>query len=208
MVLFEACVDSLDRARAAFTAGAGRLELCSHLEVDGLTPDPSLLRTVLAESRIPVFVMIRLRGGAFTASEAELLVMESQIDLALRLEAHGVVMGVLREDGRIDVPAMRRLIECAKPLPVTFHRAFDRIKDKFSALETLVELGASRILTSGGAPSAWEGREMIRGLVEQSRGRVEIVAGGKVRADHWRDLVRTTGVREIHGSVPIDVREK
>jgi len=178
------------------------------LEVEGLTPDPSLLRTVLAESRIPVFAMIRLRGGAFTASEAELLVMESQIDLALRLEAHGVVVGVLREDGRIDLPAMRRLIECAKPLPVTFHRAFDRIKDKFSAVESLVEIGASRILTSGGAPSAWEGREMIRGLVEQARGRIEIIAGGKVREDHWRDLVRVTGVREIHGSVPIDVREK
>lgn len=197
-ILVEAAVDSLDDALAAVDGGAHRLELCADLVVGGTTPDPALQAAVLERVQVPVFTMIRPRGGSFVYTPAEHERMRRGIGTALELGAAGVVFGALDGSKRIDVEQTRSLVSAASGAPVTFHRAFDRTLDLFDALDTLVSLGVARVLTSGGAATASEGADMLKALVERSAGRIEILAGGGVRAPNARDIVRRTGVRELH----------
>jgi copper homeostasis protein len=202
-VPFEQVVTSRAEAIQA-AAGADRLELCANLEVGGLTPDRAVVRDVLAAVRVPVHVMIRSRGGDdFGATAAELAILGAELAAAKALGAHGFVFGFLDPAGDVDVAATRALVEAARPRAVTFHRAFDRARDRRRALEQLVALGIERVLTSGGAPTAWQGRDALRALVAQAAGRIAVVAGGGVRAGHWRELVAATGVPELHGSQPL-----
>jgi copper homeostasis protein len=192
MILLEAAVESLDAARAAAEGGAHRLELCTDLAHGGTTPDLNLLRVRFP---IPVFVLVRPRPGDFVYTDAEHRTMLDQIRSARAAGAQGIVTGDL-DDGHT-----RALIAAARPLPVTFHRAFDVFPDLPAALERLISLGVERVLTSGGAPTAPDGAEQIRRLVVQAQGRIEILPGGCITPANVARLVQTTGVREVHFSV-------
>lgn len=197
-VLVEAAVDSLDDALAAVEGGADRLELCAALDVGGTTPSERLIADVVARVAVPVFVMVRPRGGSFVYSTYELETMRHAIDRAAELDVDGFVLGVLNASNRIDVIRTQSLIDAAGDLPVTFHRAFDRVEDQIDALDTLIDLGVARVLTSGGAPTAAEGMSALRELVESADDRIAILAGGGVRRQNVLDIVEETGVREVH----------
>jgi copper homeostasis protein len=197
-VLLESCVDSLDAAIASERGGAGRIELCANLAVGGTTPDAHLIARCVERTAIPVFVMVRPRGGDFVHDEDDVQVMERAIRTAAAAGARGIVFGVLRRDGTIDAPMMRRLIDAARPLPVTCHRAIDATRDLDEALDALLALGVDRVLTSGGAPSAREGAETIAKLVVRAGEALVVMAGGTVRAQNVAELVRRTHVPEVH----------
>ena len=197
-VLVEAAVESLDDALSAVAGGAGRLELCARLDVGGTTPDLALIECVVREARVPVLAMIRPRGGDFVHSSAELARMHADVRDALRAGAAGVVLGALDATSRVDVAATASLVRAAGGAPVTFHRAIDDTPDALEALDVLIELGVARVLTSGGAPTALDGAEVLAALVQRAGDRVTIVAGGGVRGDNARLVVEQTGVRELH----------
>jgi len=198
MTLVEAAVETLEEALAAKRAGADRIELCANLGVGGTTPSTGLIASVVQQVNHPVFVMIRPRGGDFVYAADEIDAMIEDIDRARPLGIAGIVTGALRSDGSVDVESMRRLMSPAAGLPVTFHRAFDAVANRTEALEQVIELGASRVLTSGGATTALDGAVAIAILVDQAGERVSIVAGGKIREQNARDVIARTGVREVH----------
>ena len=197
-VLVEACVDSVLSAVAAERGGAGRLELCASLADGGTTPSAGTISAVKAATRLPVVVIVRPRGGAFVYSDAEVGVMRLDIEAARMLGADGVAIGALTRDGRVDAQQVHALVAAAGTMPVTFHRAFDAATDRDQALETLIQLGVKRVLTSGGASTALEGTTAISVLVKRAAGQIEIMAGGGVREEHVQELVHRTGVREVH----------
>ena len=197
-VLIEAAVESLDDALAAVEGGADRLELCANLADGGTTPSDDLIEEVIERVSIPVFVMIRPRGGSFVYSTAELDDMRRSIDRACELDADGLVFGVLNTSDRIDTIRTQSLMDAAGDLPVTFHRAFDRVVDRVDALDTLIDLGVTRLLTSGGAPTALEGLSSLRELVEIAGDEITILAGGGVRFQNVLEIVDETGVHEVH----------
>ena len=197
-VLVEACVESLEAALAAAVGGADRIELCSNLAAGGTSPDAATLAACLSRLTIPVFVMVRPRGGDFHYSAAERAGMVEEIWQVKAAGAQGIVTGALRPDATVDETLTRELIAAARPLPVTFHRAFDACDDMEEALEALIALGVTRVLTSGGAATAPEGAATIAKLVRLAAGRIGIIAGGGVNGDNVAALVRTTGVREVH----------
>ena len=198
MTLVEAAVETLEEALAAKRAGADRIELCANLGVGGTTPSIGLIASVVQQVNHPVFVMIRPRGGDFVYDADEIDAMIEDIDRARPLGIAGIVTGALRSDGSVDVESMRRLMSPAAGLPVTFHRAFDVVANRTEALEQVIDLGASRVLTSGGAATALDGAVAIAMLVDQAGERVSIVAGGKIREQNARDVIARTGVREVH----------
>jgi copper homeostasis protein len=200
-VILEACVETVDEARAADTGGAARIELCADLAEQGTTPAESTTAACVAAVRIPVFVMVRVRAGRFVYSGEELAAMCRQVARARSLGAAGIVTGALRPDGTIDADAVSALVDVADTLPVTFHRAFDATPDRAAALETLVTCGVVRVLTSGGAPTAEAGAAEIARLVRQAAGRLSVIAAGRVRADNVRNIVARTGVTEVHAHV-------
>lgn len=165
--LMEVCVDSVESAVNAERGGAGRIELCSGLLEGGTTPSMGLLQIVKQSVQIPVFVMIRPRGGDFLYSDREIEVMKADIQLAKLYGADGLVFGALTEDGQIDKELCMSLIALCRPLPVTFHRAFDMVHDPMAALETLLTLGFERVLTSGCDSSALEGLPLIKRLIDE-----------------------------------------
>ncbi len=197
-ILIEAAVESLDDALAAVDGGADRLELCANLDDGGTTPSESLIADVVARVAVPVFVMIRPRGGSFVYSTAELEAMRRDIDRARELDVDGFVFGVLNGSNRIDTIRTQSLVDAAADCPVTFHRAFDRVADQHDALETLIDLGVTRVLTSGGAPDALAGATALRDLVDLADGRITILAGGGVRFQNVEEIVDESGVIEVH----------
>jgi copper homeostasis protein len=202
MTLLEVCVDSLPALERAQTRGAGRIELCERLDLGGISPSKEFLEQALAAARVPLHVMVRPRGGDFVYSDVEFEQMKRELQRLRDLPVAGAVFGVLLADQRIDLRRTRELVERARPLSVTFHRAFDCLPDKVAALEQLIELGVERVLTSGGPPRAFDGRDMIRRLVAEADERIIVLPGGGVRADHAMHLVTETGVRELHSSTP------
>ena len=201
MILIELAVESLASARAAATGGADRIELCAELAVGGLTPSDELTRRVLDDVDIPVFAMVRPRAGDFTYSSAEIAGMCATIEHLRGLGVHGIVTGVLTDALTVDMAATTALMAAAAGLPVTFHRAFDRVSDQAAALEQLVDLGVTRVLTSGGAPTALEGSGQLRKLVALAAGRIAILAGGGIREANARDVLQRAGVRELHSKL-------
>jgi copper homeostasis protein len=196
--LIEACVGSMAESLAAVRGGADRLELCNELSVGGTTPSDELLVAVKRQIPIPVSAMIRPRGGSFVHSAAELETMRRGMDRLRTLGAGMFVIGLLTDDGRVDVARTRELVAHAAPLPVTFHRAFDEVRDQLSALDELIGAGVARVLTSGGAPTALEGADALAALVARAAGRIVIMAGGAVRAANAPAIVRRSSVREVH----------
>lgn len=198
--LLEVCVDSIRAARLAAAAGAHRLELCAGLAEGGVTPGPGTLATVLEEVAVPVVVLARPRPGGFVHDAAELAVLRRDVAHAREAGAAGVALGVLRADGTVDREETARLVELARPLAVTFHRAFDATRDALEALDALLELGIERVLSSGHAARAIEGADELARLVARAGGALEVVAGGGVRAEHAAELLRRSGVRALHSS--------
>jgi copper homeostasis protein len=196
-VPLEIAVDDLEGAVAAAAAGADRLELCAALDLGGLTPSPGLLAAVKARVGVPVFAMIRPRAGDFVYTSGELDAMAQDIELARSFGADGLVLGVLTASGSVDAPAVRALVETARPLPVTFHRAFDAAADLTRALDALVDVGCARVLTAGGAPTAAAGVASLRALVVRAGSRLRMVAAGSVRIDTVEEVV-AAGVHEVH----------
>ena len=200
-IQLEVCVESVESARAAEQGGAARVEVCSGLEVGGLTPSAGLIAMVRRNVAIPVHVLIRPRAGDFVYSTDELDVMRRDILLARQLGANGVALGVLDAEGGIDTQTTRGLVDLAAPMHVTFHRAFDFARNLKEALQAVLETGATRILTSGGAPTAEAGSAVLSDLVRQAKSRIGIMAAGKIRANNVAHLIQATGVSEIHANL-------
>ena len=196
--LVEAAVETLEAALAAERAGADRIELCVNLDDGGTTPSTGLAAAVIDATKLPVFVLIRPRAGDFVYSDEEIDLMIREVETAGIIGVAGIVAGALRSDHAVDTVQTRALIEAAAGLPVTFHRALDSTLNTPDALEQLIDLGVTRVLTSGGAPTALEGADVIAALVNQARDRISIVAGGGIREHNVSDVVRRTGVREVH----------
>lgn len=194
-VLIEAAVESLDAALAAAEGGAHRIELCADLAHGGTTPSERLIEEAVSHLKIPVFVLVRPRPGDFVYTDAEHRTTLAQIAAVKKAGAQGIVTGDLNFD------RTRILIAAARPLPVTFHRAFDAYRNLPTSLEQLIELGVDRLLTSGGAATAPEGAEQIRALVAQAKSRIVILPGGGITPENVAPLVQKTGVREVHFSV-------
>jgi copper homeostasis protein len=198
-VILEVCVDTPAGLAAALKGGADRIELCSALALQGLTPAPGLM-AVAAEAAIPIYPMIRPRNGDFVYDAGDLDAIFRDIDATRDAGLAGVVIGANAASGELDVEALAMLVAHAEGLGVTLHRAFDLTPDPFAALETAIDLGFERILTSGCAQSAMAGAETIARLVTQADGRIAILAGGGVNPSNVAELVARTGVREVHGS--------
>lgn len=196
-VRLEVPVDSLESALAARDGGADRIELCGALSEGGLTPSLGLIEAARAHLSIPIHVMIRPRAGDFCYSELELVAMRRDVQLAQNAGCNGVVFGFLNTDGSIDADRTKLLLDAARPLSVTFHRAFDLTPDPLEALQTLIELGADRVLTSGQAGAALEGVDLISELVKAARGRIIVMPGGGVEQG-LEEIVQKSGVREVH----------
>ena len=197
-VICEICVDSVAGIRAAKAAGAARVELCGDLLEGGTTPSLGMIREARKIAGVGLNVMIRPRGGDFLFDEDEFAIMEADIDAAKTEDADGVVIGLLTADGAVDVKRTRELIARARPLSVTFHRAFDMTPDPFEALETLVGLGVDRVLTAGQEASVLEGLPLIAELVRRAGGRIIVMPGGGITARNADRIVAAAKPREIH----------
>jgi len=197
-MLVEACVDSVESAVAAEAGGAGRIELCDNLVEGGTTPSIGTITLAGESLTIPVHVIIRPRGGDFHYGPREIETMRRDVAAARDAGAAGVVIGALRRDGTVDTDVTGLLMAEARPLSVTFHRAFDLARDPFEALDALVSLGVNRVLTSGQAPTAPEGAALIARLVRRADWGIGVLPGGGIRADNAAELVAATGVTEIH----------
>ena len=199
--IIEICANSAQSCVEAEMGGASRVELCAGIPEGGTTPSYGEIKTAQAlTSTIDINVIIRPRGGAFLYTEAEVEAMLLDIELCKQLGVHGVVFGCLTSEGDIDVPLMRRLIEAAKPLSVTCHRAFDVCRAPFAALEQLIELGCDRILTSGQQSTAEKGIPLLKQLVERAGQRIIIMPGCGVREGNIARIEAETGAREFHTS--------
>jgi copper homeostasis protein len=194
----EVCVDSLQGVRAAAEGGADRIELCSALELGGLTPSLGLLRAARRATGLPIFAMVRLRAGDFVHAAEDLDQAALEVAALRAGGADGIVFGALTPDGGIDTVAVAAVQGAARGLPITFHRAVDCAVDPVGAVEVLCGLGLARVLTSGGAAAAPSGAATIAAMVERAGGRIDVMAGAGLRAANVAELVAATGVAEVH----------
>ena len=202
-MLLEICAFNLPAALVAQRAGADRIEFCSGPEEGGVTPSAGLIRMAREKLRIPLYPIIRPREGDFLYSEEEFEVMLRDVAWCREIGCDGVVIGILLADGSVDLARCAKLVETAYPLGVTFHRAFDRARDPFVALETVIGIGCERILTSGQRPVAMEGVELLRELVREADERIVIMPGSGVRASNIAELAAQTGAVEFHTSARV-----
>lgn len=201
--MLEVCAASLASARTAANAGATRIELCQRLDLGGLTPSRQDILSCVKELPLQTFVLIRPRGGDFVYDEEEFRTILDDIRFCRENGVHGVVVGFLLPDGSIDTEKSRIAVETAGRMQVTFHRAFDRCTQWSKALENIVDCGFSRILTSGQQPTAVQGAETLRLIQQQANGRITILAGSGINSNNAAEVIRETGVSEIHGSCKI-----
>lgn len=199
-ITLEVCVDRLEIALAAVGAGADRLELNARLDLDGLTPSLDLVRDLRDRTSVPLIAMVRPRAGDFMCDDTELAQMYDDVARVLDAGAHGIAFGILTPDGDIDTSRCGEIIDRAGEATVVFHRAFDVARDPMRALEQLIDLGVTRVLTSGQADSAFEGRAMLAQLVSRARGRLEILPGAGIDAGNVIEILETTGCAQVHGS--------
>ncbi|MCF0199075.1 MAG: copper homeostasis protein CutC [Bacteroidaceae bacterium] len=198
--LLEVCAGTVEAVRAAHEGGAQRVELCSALSEDGLTPSMGMIRYACRCEGLQVHVLIRPREGDFVYSEAEVECMLADIRLCREMGVDGVVIGALTADGDIDVPVCQRLVDKARGMNITFHRAFDVCRHPFEALEQIVALGCNRLLTSGQAATAEQGIPLLRELVQRAGTRLTIMPGAGVSPENAARLLTETGATELHAS--------
>jgi len=198
--ILEICCYNLDSVLIASEAGADRIELCADPASGGTTPGIGLIKTARKKIGIELYPIIRIRGGDFLFSEEEFEVMLHEVTACKSAGCDGVVFGMLSEDGRIDKPHSSKLIEKAYPMGVCFHRAFDWSVNPFEALEDIIEIGCERILTSGQQPKAIMGAPLIKDLITQAAGRIQIMPGSGIRAGNIGDLKKETGATQFHSS--------
>ena len=208
--ILECCVDSVESATNAAKGGASRLELCANLIIGGTTPDVALVNEIRKYSDIRIHALIRPRFGDFCYTEHEMEIMKSQICALKEAGVEGVVIGVLDEEGNLDISKMKELLQVAKGLSVTLHRAFDMCRDPFQALEEAISLGIDTILTSGQKASAWEGRDLLCQLIKQADGRIDIMAGAGISASNIEKLLPVTKGTSYHmsGKITLDSKMK
>jgi copper homeostasis protein len=199
----EICCYNLDSALTAADAGADRVELCADPAAGGTTPGIGLVRTVRKKIDLELYPIIRVRGGDFLFSDEEFNIMLHDVDACKSAGCDGVVFGMLLTDGRVDKSRVSKLIEKAYPMGVCFHRAFDWTRNPFEALEDIIDMGCERILTSGQQPTAILGAHLIRDLILQADGRIQIMPGSGVRASNITDLKNETGATQFHSSARI-----
>jgi copper homeostasis protein len=202
-ILLEVAVASLDDARTAIAAGADRLELNSALELGGLTPSAALIQSVCALG-VPTIIMARPRPGGFVYSPEEIDTLLRDAAFAVRHGAAGVAFGCLRPDRTIDRDRTAEVLQWIGPAQSVFHRAFDLTPDPFAALDTLIDLGVTRVLTSGQAASAPLGATLIRRLIGHAAGRIEILPGAGIRPENVATLLAQTAAAQIHGSFSVE----
>jgi copper homeostasis protein len=200
-IILEICTDSITSSLEAARGGAHRIELCAALPVGGLTPSAGTIRLVREQVALPLHVLIRPRSGDFCYSPEEFAIMGQDILTAKALGADGVVLGLLRPEGNIDLDRTAALVQLARPMSVTFHRAFDVCADPFRALEELIALQVDRLLTSGQKPTAPLGAALIAQLVKKAAGKLTIMPGAGINDKNIESLIRETGVQELHMSL-------
>lgn len=193
-----------ESAMIAFENGADRIEFCDGLAEGGTTPDFETVKQLREKISIPIFVMIRPRGGDFTYSDAEFEQMKNDLIQLKSLQVDGFVFGILDEKDELNRERNKELVELAKPYPCTFHRAFDRAKDLENSLEKVIECGFTTLLTSGQKPNVSEGKENLKKLVERSNGRIEILVGGGLRSTNIQELREFTKAEYFHSSAITD----
>jgi len=200
-ITFELCAETLQACLAAGEGGANRIELCSALSEDGLTPSHGLIRAAIEQSGLPVYVLLRPRGGNFHYTPEEFALMRDDLQHARVLGARGFALGVLHADRTVDFDRTRELVELASPLEVTFHRAFDLTPSLDQALEDVIAAGCKRVLTSGGERDVVAGSPNLARLVDRAMGRIDVAAGGGLRIANAASVARTTGIHHFHGSM-------
>ena len=198
-MLLEICANSYQSAINAQISGANRIELCSELSIGGITPSYGLLKQVINDLDIETYVLIRPRSGNFCYSENEFEIIKKDIQICKNLGCNGIVSGILNKDNTIDIERTQQLIELSKPLPFTFHRAFDMVSNPTEALEQLINLGVERVLTSGQQPKAIDGIEVLKALKQQAQNRIIILVGSGVSSMN-AEAFKTAGFNEIHAS--------
>lgn len=197
----EACVESLIDALEAEKRGADRIELCDNLSQGGTTPSYGTIKIALSTLKIPVFPIIRPRGGDFCYTPAEIEVIKEDIKVCKSLGAKGVVLGLLTKDKKIDFEVLSQLVELAKPMEVTFHKAIDELEDPTLVIDELINIGVKRILSSGTKPTALEGKDMLNKMIEKAGDRLTIVVAGKVTKEILPEVSNLIPAKEYHGKV-------
>jgi copper homeostasis protein len=200
-ITVEICIDSIESALAAEQGGANRVELCSDLVEGGITPSAGLIATVRQKVKIGLQVMIRPRGGDFNYSPDEFDTMRRDVRMAKQLGANGVVFGLLDPEGNVEVERSRELVELARPLNATFHRAFDMARDLDKSLEDVISTGADRILTSGAEVAAVDAIPVLKRLVKAADGRVILLVGGGVKPHNAVKIIQGSGAKEVHAGL-------
>lgn len=195
----EACVGSFKEAKKAELAGAHRIELCENLSEGGTTPSYGTVKKALEKIDIPIFTMIRPRGGNFCYSTSEVEIMIEDIRLFKKLGVQGVVLGVLTKNNEVDYHILRRLLKESNGMEVTFHKAIDEIKNPLDEVDRLADLGVSRILTSGKSDTALEGKKLLNKLIKSAEGKIKIVVAGKVTKDNLQAVKLEIPALEFHG---------
>jgi len=199
-VICEVCIESVEGALAAERGGADRLELCGELVLGGISPSVGLLRQVVAATSLPVMAMVRPRAGGFCYLPSEIEMMATEIAFLKGESVAGVVFGILTQDGRVDIDACKRLTDLARPLSVTFHRAFDWTRDADEAIDDLIEVGVDRVLTSGQQPTAEAGGSLLRRIADRAGQKISIMPGSGVAEDNVQNILDVVGTNEIHFS--------
>lgn len=197
----EACVESLIDALEAEKRGANRIELCDNLSQGGTTPSYGTIKVALSTLKIPVFPIIRPRGGDFYYTPAEIEVIKEDIKVCKSLGAKGVVLGLLTKDKKIDFEVLSQLVELAKPMEVTFHKAIDELEDPTLVIDELINIGVKRILSSGTKPTALEGKDMLNKMIEKAGDRLTIVVAGKVTKENLPEISSLIPSKEYHGKI-------
>ena len=200
-IVFELCAETFEAALSAEPGGADRIELCTMLDVGGLTPSHEFIEQAINSSGLPVHVLLRPHADGFVYSASDFASISTELQHARRLGATGVVLGILNAERTVDTARTRALVELAAPMDVTFHRAFDEVPDFDRALEDVIAAGCQRILTSGGAPDVLAGADVLARLVTRAAARIDIAAGGGLRLSNAYEVRRRTGARHFHGSL-------
>jgi len=198
--IIEVCATGIETAFAAERSGAGRVELCRDIENGGTTPSHAIIKYCVNNLKLKTNVLLRPRAGNFVYSDAEFGIIKNDVSYCKNLGVNAVVVGFLHDDFTVDIEKTTEIVNLAKPMEVTFHRAFDICVDWEVALEQIIQCGCTRILTSGQKSTAIEGAETLKKIVQQAGNRVIILAGSGITMENYKQLVEITGVKEVHGT--------